>query len=69
MGTTTDKINAILNTKGNIKKKFNENTFAPNFKKPERRAPEQLSLLDMCEQYNSWEDPENIYYEGNKKGK
>ena len=50
------------------KKKFNENTFAPNFKKPEKRAPEQLSLLDMCEQYNSWEDPENIYYEGNKKG-
>lgn len=50
------------------KKKFNENTFAPDFKKPEKRAPEQLSLLDMCEQYNSWEDPENIYYEGNKKG-
>lgn len=33
-----------------------------------KRAPEQLSLLDMYEQYNSWEDPENIYYEGNKKG-
>ena len=45
MGTTTDKINAILNTKGNMKKKFNEKGVAVDDSVPFSQYPNKMDEL------------------------
>ena len=45
MGTTTDKINAILNTKGNMKKKFNEKGVPVDDSVPFSQYPDKMDEL------------------------
>ena len=45
MGTTTDKINAILNTKGNMKKKFNEKGVPVDDSVPFSEYPDKMDEL------------------------